>query len=130
MKNQESLITNSVYLMPHEQATVDFLLRHGYMVELIPRSKVAGVHTADILLDGVPFEIKSPTGRKRWTITRNLKRARKQSKYIVLDLRRICRDEVLCIREAKSYLMNSRVIERVMIITKERKILDFHKEKM
>ena len=65
MNKHGTLITNSVYLMPHEQATVDYLLRQGFKVELIPRSNISGIHTADILLNNVPFEIKSPLGNKK-----------------------------------------------------------------
>ncbi len=65
MNKNGTLITNSVYLMSHEQATVDYLLRQGFKVELIPRSNISGIHTADILLNNVPFEIKSPLGNKK-----------------------------------------------------------------
>ena len=65
MRKNGVLVTNSVYLMPHEQATVDFLLRQGFKVELIPRSRIPGVHTADILLNEIPYEIKSPLGNKK-----------------------------------------------------------------
>ena len=128
MRKNGALVTNSVYLMPHEQATVDFLLRQRFKIELIPRSRIPGVHTADILLNETPYEIKSPLGDKKWTIARNLKRARRQSRNIVLDLRRIKRNENLCIREIQNYLNNSHIIEEILIITKERSLIDMRKK--
>ena len=89
MRKSGVLVTNSVYLMPHEQATVDFLLRQGFKVELIPR---------------------------------------RQSRNIVLDLRRVKRNENLCIREIQNYLNNSHIIEKILIITKERSLIDMRKK--
>ncbi|MBQ9684525.1 hypothetical protein IJV57_03560 [Candidatus Saccharibacteria bacterium] len=61
-------------------------------------------------------------------MARNLKRARRQSRNIVLDLRRIKRNENLCIREIQNYLNSSHIIEKILIITKERSLIDMRKK--
>lgn len=52
---------------------------------LRPRSR----KTSDVEINGTKWEIKSPRGNSKKTIENNLRAARKQSRNIVLDLRRI-----------------------------------------
>ncbi len=52
----------------------------------------------------------------------------KSSRNIVLDLRRVKRNESLCIREIQNYLNNSHIIEKILTITKERSLIDMRKK--
>ena len=52
----------------------------------------------------------------------------KSSRNIVLDLRRVKRNDNLCIREIRNYLNNSHIIEKILIITKERSLIDMRKK--
>ena len=52
------LKTNGVHLQPHEFHTVRLLLDNGYDVELVPTAHIKGLQMPDIMLNGVPWEIK------------------------------------------------------------------------
>ena len=81
--------------------------------------------TADILLDGVEYEIKSPITNKPDKLERNIKRALKQSKNIIIDSSRIkgMRDDNLrrfLVKKARQ----QKQIGRLLLITKRGRIID------
>lgn len=49
--------------------------------------KTGFIKTADFLILGQEWELKTPTGRHKRTIEHQLERASKQSRQIVIDLR-------------------------------------------
>ena len=102
---------NGVVLMPHEMKTVVFLTDLGYDVELIPKSNIEGQHSADIIIDGISWEIKSPTGETKNTMKNNIQSALKQSNHIIIDLRRINRSMDKCIREIRREFDENKKIE-------------------
>ena len=74
--------------------------------------------TADIIMLGVEWEMKSPIGNSKATIENQFRRASKQSKHIVIDTRRTTleydRIEKMLLLE-----MNKRpIIKRVILIKK------------
>lgn len=62
MKKQGKITPNGVVLRTHENATAVFLTEQGFDIELIPTSNIQGVHTPDIKMHGVKWEMKAPTG--------------------------------------------------------------------
>lgn len=80
--------------------------------------------TPDIEVDGKKWEIKSPMGNSKKTIENNLRMARKQSKHIVIDLRRIKIHKVRAIARINYFLSKQKQIKRVIVITKDQKIVD------
>ena len=80
--------------------------------------------TPDIEKDGKKWEIKSPMGSSKKTIENNLRMARKQSKHIVIDLRRIKMHKVRAIARTNYFLSKQKQIKRVIVITKDQKIVD------
>ena len=81
----------------HEFETARFFAELGYDVEFIPTSNIPEMHRPDVLMMGVEWEIKCPTGKGRGTISRNIKNAAKQSHNIILDLRWIAVPENISI---------------------------------
>ena len=79
----------------------------------------------DIIMDGIEWEIKSPTGNGRRTIMRNMKKAAKQSHNIILDLRRTSIPERICVSEKEKRYNERPNIRRVLIIKKNGKLLSF-----
>ncbi|MBQ3310172.1 hypothetical protein IJG73_01900 [Candidatus Saccharibacteria bacterium] len=95
-------------------------------VEFIPRGVIG---SADIYLDGVIFEIKSPLSSKANTIEHRLKDAvNSQSSNIILDSSRIKNKPDYSL---KNYLINrmrkQRQIRQLIFITKQGKIIDIGK---
>jgi len=74
---------------PHELRTAESLSTAGYIVEFIKKSEVDYEHTADVYLDGVLWEFKSPTASSLKAIERNMRRALDQSDKVVFDSRRM-----------------------------------------
>ena len=121
------IIPNGVVLRTHENATVVFLTELGFDVELIPKSNTQGVHTPDILMDKIRWEMKSPTGKGKYLISNTIQRAVLQSQNVIIDLRRTKRHQTKCLREINQEFEKSRSLKRIKIITKSRKIIDLSK---
>ena len=118
---------NGVHLKEHEYDTVKLLLEAGFDVELIPASTIKGLRMPDIMLQGVPWEMKSPEGNSKNTIKNTFQNASHQSPNIIVDLRRTKLPEEKTIKDLASRFKLSKRIRRLRIITKEGKILDFFK---
>lgn len=108
----------------HEMKVANILAQAGFNVEFLAESTIA---TADILLNGVEFEIKSPFTNKTDKIERNIKRGLKQSRNIIIDSSRIkgMRDDAV-----KQFLIRKvreqRQIGRLILITKRDEIIDIN----
>ena len=81
--------------------------------------------TPDIEVNGTKWEIKSPTGNGKKTIDNNLRAAHKQSRNIVLDLRRAKLHQSKAKARINYYLSaGPHKIKHLKIITKAHKIID------
>ena len=80
--------------------------------------------TPDIQINSVKWEIKSPLGNSKKTIENNLRLARKQSRNIVIDLRRIKMHQTKAIARIHYFLSRQKQIKRLLVITKDQKIVD------
>lgn len=91
MKQQKGSITIPADTSPwdHELKTAHALTQYGLRIEFIPESTRHRAKAADILIDGTPYEIKSPIASKMSAVERNLKRASRQSPNIIFDSRRM-----------------------------------------
>ena len=107
---------------PHEQRVAKILALAGHAVEFIPESNTK---TADILLDGVEFEIKSPKSANANSLEHILKKAVKQSCNIIIDTSRMknIRDD-----NTRRFLVNQarlrKRIKKLIMITKQGQIID------
>ena len=126
-KKTGTIKPNGVVLETHENATVVFLTELGFNVSLIPRSNIKGVHTPDIKMGGLEWEMKAQTGEGNQLMENIIQRALKQSQNIIIDLRHTKRHQTKCLRELEKQFTNKKSIKRLKIITKSGKILDFDK---
>lgn len=107
---------------PHELRVAKILALAGYAVEFIPETNTK---TADILLDGIEFEIKSPKSANANSLEHILKKAVKQSCNIIIDTSRMknVRDD-----NTRRFLVNQvrirRQINNLIMITKQGQIID------
>lgn len=107
---------------PHEQRVAKILALAGHAVEFIPESNTK---TADILLDGVEFEIKSPKSANANSLEHILKKSVKQSCNIIIDTSRMknIRDD-----NTRRFLVNQarlrKQIKKLIMITKQGQIID------
>ncbi len=109
----------------HEFETAKYFASMGKDITFLKPSDIPNIHTPDILMDGIEWEMKSPSGNSKRTIETNIRQAAKQSHYIIIDLRRIQVPEKTCISQLEK-LFNSRSdIRRLLIIRKNQELLEY-----
>ena len=121
------IIPNGVVLKTHENATVVFLTEQGYDIELIPKSNVTGVHSPDIIMNRLKWEMKAPKGEGKYLINNTIQKAVKQSRNVIIDLRRAKRHQSKCLREIENEFKRSNSVDRIIVITKKSKKLVFER---
>ena len=121
------IIPNGVVLKTHENATAVFLTEQGYDIELIPKSNVTGVHSPDIIMNRLKWEMKAPKGEGKYLINNTIQKAVKQSRNIIIDLRRAKRHQSKCLREIENEFKRSNSVDRIIVITKKSKKLVFER---
>ena len=127
MKKGE-IISNGVLLKKHEQATVDFLLEKGYSIELQSKSNKQRQRTADMILDGVEeWEMKAPKGKGKYVFQNTIQRAAKQSRNVIIDIRRLDVPREKVMAEFQKEFARSKHLRKMMIITKKKELLEFKK---
>lgn len=80
--------------------------------------------TPDIEVDGTKWEIKSPKGNGKKTIENNLRAARKQSRNIVIDLRRIKLHQQKVTVRMNFFLSGPHRFKKVLAIAKTGKVIE------
>lgn len=111
------------FLKPHEWDTINFLIYFGYNIEIIPECRIKGVHTPDIRIDAIEWEIKSPRANTNCIIKNTLRDAAKQSSNIIIDLRRTCRRDEQCMHEIKKWFTGHNKVKNIWIITKKLELI-------
>lgn len=114
-------------LHTHENKTVVFLTEQGFDVELLPPVQRKGARTPDIRMMGIEWEIKGPKNDGKYTIEHSFRSALKQSPNIIFDIRGSKIPQQKCIAEIERRFNDFKKVQRVMIITKTQKLLDFNK---
>ncbi len=116
------IIPSGIVLWPHEMRVARILSNAGHKVEFIPKSHT---RTADILLNGVEFEIKSPEHFNPNTLEHMIRDALKQSANIIIDISRVKKIPSNQIQRflIRQIYRNSR-IKRMLMITKRGEIID------
>ena len=102
------IIPNGVVLRTHENATAVFLTELGFNIELIPPHNIEGIHTPDIKMNGLEWEMKAPIGEGNQLMENTIQRALKQSQNIIIDLRHTRRHQTKCLRELEKQFMNKK----------------------
>ena len=107
----------------HELKVARYFADRGKDVTFIRPSNIPGVHTPDIYMDGVEWEIKSPVGKGRRTIEVNLRKAVTQSDSIIFDLRRSCLKEDWAVNQLLDSFKSKTKIKRLLIIKKNGELI-------
>lgn len=112
----------------HERRTAKAIARTGLIIEFVLVSKQDFTKSPDIIIDGVRWEMKSPTTDKLNQIENNLKKANRQSAYIIIDSQRVKHLPDKKIQEfLVSRLRAQKSIERLLFITRQRDVIDIGK---
>lgn len=128
MKKQklgEMIIPAGSNIWPHELLTANALVSGGYVVEFLGISNRQHLKSPDILLDGRPWEIKSPKADKLSAIERNLKRASKQCGNIIIDSYRMSKVHDASIQKLlMQKYKQQKSIKRLLFINRKREVID------
>lgn len=125
---QGKITPNGVVLHTHENATVVFLTEQGYDIELLPPVQRKGAKTPDVRMLGIEWEMKCPKSNGKYTIEHSFRSALKQSPNIIFDIRGSKMPQEKCIAQIERRFNDFKKVNRVMIIAKKQKLLDFTKK--
>lgn len=124
MKKYEVIVKTDLADLPKDHELSAALILAYYFKTDVTFLRPKYARTPDVDVDGVKWEIKSPMGNSKKTIENNLRMARKQSHNVVIDLRRIKMHKVRAVSRINYFLSRQRQIKRVIVITKDQKIVD------
>lgn len=102
------------------------LSRAGYNIEFIRRSEEERVTSADIIMDGIVWEMKSPKASNLKTIEKNLRKATKQARNVIFDSRRMKGIPDHAIERELRTCANGRVanLDRLLFVNRNSHIID------
>lgn len=123
----KTVIPFGVFPELHELETAAAFLAQGFDVEFIVPSRTKGSKTPDVMIDGMLWEMKSPTGHGKKTVEKQLQRAGRQSKNIIFDGRRTSLDDATLEKELQKKFALVRSIKRVIFVKKNRTLVDFRR---
>ena len=119
------IIPASADVWPHELDTARALAAHGHTVRFLPRIGGNGVKSADILMDGAVWEMKSPRSGNLSSLQKNLRRAGKQSRFVIVDIARMRGiSDAGAERELRRLLPLVKSVRRIILITKSKDEVD------
>lgn len=109
----------------HERRTARAIANTGLTVEFILKSEQDFTKSPDVLIDGVQWEIKSPTTAKLKQIQNNLIKANRQSRNIIIDSQRVRR---VPDHKIQQYLLTrfkrEKTIDRLLFVNRRREVID------
>ena len=113
---------------PHELDTANYFANFGFDVLFLKNSNIKGSHSPDFQMVGKIWETKSPITYSESSFEDNFKKAEKQSKHIIYDLRRLNK------RNSEKYLKGlikrskSKKVKTLIVISRDEKLLIFKGE--
>ncbi len=109
---------------PHEDRTANILASHGHYIEFLSESRIS---SADILLDGVLYEMKSPRSSNTNSMEQLIKDAlyKKQCPNIIFDSLRLknVRDEKV-VEFLISQVKTRKKIKNMLFVNKHHELID------
>jgi hypothetical protein len=105
-------------LQGHEVDIINKLLQFGFDVFCQIEANLPYVKVADIVWRNEQWELKGLTGGSRYTVKNNLRKAKKQSRNIVLDISRSQVNISSAVNHVKDYMRDTKRINKVVLICK------------
>lgn len=124
MSEYQIIIPNS--LKPHpkqKELTAALILSQHFQANVAFVRSTDARRTADFKINGVFWELKSPTGDSKRTIQNNLRSANKQSSNVVIDLRYCKMNSRTAVNRTKNAAATTKSIKKLLVITKDGKVL-------
>lgn len=110
-----------------ELEVVEVLIAHGVAkesIKFLKPNRTKGAKTPDILMDGAPWEIKSPKSNGSRTMEHAVRSASSQAGNIIIDLRQSQLNTNRAISQIKFHSLKRTTIKRLIVVTKGETLLD------
>ena len=113
----------------HEIEVAWILARqYGCVVEFLRPIDGYKTKTADIVMNGVMWEMKSPIGSsKSNTLKSQFKKAARQSRFMIVDGRRTKLEDAFVIKQIQAKISSTTRLKKIIFISKQGKVLEFLK---
>ena len=124
--NAQVIIPSNIKPPPEEQevSAAWILARHyNCTVTFLPKLEGYKLKSPDFTMNGVVWELKSPSGTAKRTIRNNIDLAKMQSSNIIIDTRRTSLLDDWIEAELKAQCATKKQIQRLLMITKDKKVL-------
>lgn len=113
------IIAPDLNVWPHEYETAKALAMAGMTVEFIRRSEEYRTTSADVIANGLIWEIKAPESDKTKVIEKNLRKALHQSKNVIFDARRMKKlPDMVIEREVRKWCCELRTIKHLIYVNR------------
>jgi len=113
--------------LPHESLVAEVLAERGNDILFLKPIDQDKIKTPDIEMGGARWEIKTPKGKGKFLLQNTFHKALHQSVNIIIDIRRIKIPEQKALKQLENLFEKSRSVKKMIIITKQKKMLDFTK---
>ena len=111
----------------HEKGVAKILADHyGCDIIFLEPRKGYKMKTPDIVMVGKEWEIKSPTGSSPQSIEQQFRKAKRQSRSIIIDTSRSHLDDKTMLQKVISEVRRRRRIKQVILVDKKDKVLEIN----
>ena len=111
----------------HERRTAEALASAGYIVEFVVKSEISHTKSADVFVNGIKWEIKSPISSNIKQIEKNLKKGVKQSRYLIIDSQRVkSTSDITLEKFLRQQVKRVKSIKRILFINRQRKVFELY----
>lgn len=119
------IIASGVNLWEQEYETAQALAKADLTVEFFRRSEENRRTSADVIINGLVWEMKAPKADNVRAVDRNLRRALRQSPNVIFDSHRMKKlPDTVIERELRKHAQEMRSIKHLWFINRHREIID------
>jgi hypothetical protein len=118
-------IEKGAFPLPKEQKAADFLTNFGYDILFLKRTNTQGVKSADIYMRNEKWEIKTIESKKKTTVDKRIREGLDQAPNLVIDLRKNKDNGSTVLSEILLQFRITKDFEKLIIIQKNKTILEF-----
>ena len=119
------VIPSHIDIWPHELETARALAASGRDIEFLRRISGDNVKSADIVMEGVTWEMKAPQTDAIKRLERIVRRASQQSSSVIIDTTRAKKlSDAAIERELRKIAPLNKRLRRLLLVTKSRKVID------
>ena len=125
MGTEGIIIPRGLAIWPHELDTARALVKSGHRIEFLAPIDGEKIKSADILMDGIIWEMKAPTTKQVHRLERILRRALEQSHNVIIDSARMSTlPDGTIERELRRCALYNKALRKLILVKKNRATVD------